>query len=97
MTPDEIKAFIEKHFEGIVSTPRHRPDGWSFWYGEEHAGPNSTRIARAVETRHGGPAEFKLSVSSRLKGELVCRITDSEQLRRLFEQELRIWKETFSE
>lgn len=97
MNPDEIKAFIERHFEKIRVTPRHRPDGWSCWYGEVRTGPNSTRIARALETKHGDPAKFKLSVSSRLRGESVCRVTDGEQLRRLFEQELRLWKETFGE
>ena len=71
MDPDEIKAFVEVNFPEIKVTRRHRPDGWSFWYGKVRRGSNPTRIARAVEIRHGGPAEVKPAASLRIADPLL--------------------------
>ena len=95
LRPDEIKRYIQANFKNIVARPRNSPYGWAFFYGEVRRGPYSTRIARAVDDGRGG-TEFKLSATSRLtKKNTVCQITSKEQLRELFEKELRLWKQNF--
>ena len=90
MTPDEIKRYIQANFRTIVARPRNNPDGWAFFCGEVRRGPRSTRIARALDDGHGG-TRFKLSVTSRLTDRnVVCKLTSEEQLRELFEEELRL-------
>ena len=87
MRPDEIKRYIQANFKNIMARPRSNPDRWAFFYAEVRRGPRSTRIARALDDRHGG-TRFKLSVTSRLTDRnVVCKLTSEEQLR---EQVLRI-------
>jgi hypothetical protein len=94
MTPDQIKQYIAAHYPTIVSKRRRRPHGWSFYYGEVLRGPNSTRIARVVDSTEMGN-EFKLSVTSRLTNtDAVCHVASEEQLQSLLEQELKLWKES---
>jgi hypothetical protein len=94
MTPDEIKRFIQENYQDIYCKKRKR--GWSFWYREPISRPGySTRIARAVLSRDGS-TRFKLSVTSILTDkDDVYSITSKEELRRLFDQELRLWKQNY--
>lgn len=95
MTPDEIKAVILDSFPNILTDVRSG-NGWSFFYGEIRKRRHSTRIARVLPRREGRSNAFKLSATSRLSQEEVAyEITSPEQLRKFFEEELRIWKENF--
>jgi len=63
-------------------------------YAEE-AGWMVLSWEEALDDGHGG-TRFKLSVTSRLKEEnVVCSITSEEQLRELFEEELRLGLENY--
>jgi len=94
MTSDQIKQFIETNYPEIVC--RKLDHRWSFWYHEIAWGPGySTRIAR-VEERSRGGTEFKRSVTSLLERSTVLEdITSEQKLRRVFDEELRLWKENF--
>ena len=94
MTPDEIKKFIETKYPDIFCKRLKR--SWSLWYREPTSRPGySTRIARAVRSRDGS-ARFKLSVTSLLLGkDDVWSVTSKSELQRLFDRELRLWKENW--
>ena len=97
MNPDEIKRFIEVTFDMIVAVQRNNPDGWAFYFREVRKGPNSTRIARAIQKSSGSPTLFKLVVTSRLNSNEAAEILNPNegQVRELFTRELRLWKEHF--
>ncbi|HDS1685858.1 MULTISPECIES: hypothetical protein [Pseudomonas] len=90
MTPEQIRAFIEREYSHLVAEPRHNPDGWAFFLGAPRRGADSNRIFRAVQHSGGGPTRLKLAVTSRLKGEPVeIDFTGSEAaLKELIDREL---------
>lgn len=98
MSPDQIKAFVEKTYPGIVSERRSNPHGWAFYKGNVQRGSNPTRIARATQRRPGGPVSFKPAVSARIRKDkaLEVKITGgTAQLRELFDRELGLWSKHF--
>ncbi len=96
MTPDEIKNFVQANYPDIVFRPLGR--GWSFWYRDVVIRPGySSRIARA-RYRSSGRMEFLRAASSWVEGRRIREaITGPEHLRQVFDQELRLWRETFEE
>ncbi|HKR02315.1 MAG TPA: hypothetical protein VJT09_16685 [Pyrinomonadaceae bacterium] len=98
MTPHEVKRIVEDNFSGIVSKERNNPDGRAFYYKEIRQGRDSTRIARATRAEINNPTMFKRAVSYKLtrsKKDAEVAINGTEQVRELFEQELKLWVENF--
>ena len=97
MNPEEIMHLVEATFPNIVSERRSNPDGWAFYFKEVRRGANPSRIARAVQSSECNPTFFKLAVSARLSpdGEAVVINPNEEQVRELFERELKLWMEHF--
>ena len=93
MTPGEIKQAIESAFPKVRSKPRHNPDGWAFYLDEvSSGGPHSTRIARAVQKTPASSTQFKLAVSSRVKGRQVLRdVHTAKQVHEAVTEEVRLW------
>ena len=93
MTPGQIKQAIESAFPKVRSKPRHNPDGWAFYLGEmRERGQHSTRIARAVQRSPTSATQFKLAVSSRVKGKDVLRdVHTAKQVQEVVAEEIRLW------
>ncbi len=98
MTPDELKSVIEDSFPGIVFERRRSPDGWAFYHQVVRKGPQSTRIARAVQRGIRSPTKFKLAVTARLTGQpSEIEVRTSDQVKARFAEELRLWKQHFGQ
>jgi hypothetical protein len=98
MNPNQIKAFIETNYPGIVSERRRNPDGWAFYKGTVQKGSNPTRIARLLQRRPGAPVKVKPAVSARLQNDNALEIElkgGEAELRVLFNRELALWYQHF--
>jgi hypothetical protein len=93
MTPVEIEQAIESAFPNVRSKPRQNPDGWAFYLDEmSGGGPQSTRIARAVQKSPASSTQFKLAVSSRVEGKDVLRdVHTAKQVQEAVAEEIRLW------
>lgn len=99
MNPGQIKQAIESAFPKICSKPRHNPDGWAFYLSDvRERGPDSTRVARAVQRTPASATQFKLAVTSRVKGKDVLHEVHSvKQVQETVAEEIRLWHLHFGE
>lgn len=98
MTPDQIKALVEREYPHLIAERRSNPDGWAFYLNTVQQGSNPTRIARAVQRRPSSPVTFKPAISARLANNKRFEIPitgGASQIRELFDTELALWREHF--
>ena len=97
MTPDEVHDFLGREFPQLVPMPRRNPDGWSFMYGDKHAGVR--RIVRVIRSSRESETKLLLSISNHLGMENVERHFDGgeDELRRLVSEEIRLYLDHFGE
>ena len=94
MTPDGIKQFIQASFPDVVCQSLDR--GWSFCYRRVETGPGFTRRLARVKWRSGGSVEFKRGMTSYLQDRTFReKITNRKQLRRVIDEEMQLWQDTF--
>src|SRR5689334_22396735 len=96
MSPDAIRDFLAKEYPNLVAERRSNPDGWAFLLNEVRRGADASRILRATRSSAHATTMLKLAVSSRLGEERELEFTgDEEQLRRLVDEELRLYQQHF--
>jgi hypothetical protein len=94
MNPDQVKEFIAANYSDVVCWPLD--EGWSFWYRRMETAPGFTRRLARVKWRSGGGIEFKRGMTSYLQDRTVReKITSRKQLRRVIDEEIQLWNETF--
>jgi hypothetical protein len=94
MTPDEIKEFVAANYSEVVCERLDR--GWSFWYQRVETGPGFTRRLARVKWCSGGGIEFKRGMTSYLQDRTVReKIANYRQLRRVMDEEIQLWNESF--
>jgi hypothetical protein len=92
MTPDQIKAFVERTYPTLTAEPRSAPDGWAFFEGPRRGGADPNRIFRATRSSASAPTKLKLAITSRMTEALELSFYGSEEeLRSLIDRELRLW------